>query len=80
MKRIQSACLAQTLIFKAKDDSLPLAERSESIAGELAHYKAQLERARVRCVIDEEAVQPDGSIILKIRKQYLNHDCGRYLE
>ena len=30
--------------------------------------------------IEEEAVQPDGSVIVKIRKQYNNHNVGDYMD
>ena len=30
--------------------------------------------------IVEELPQPDGSLIIHIKKQYLHHDCGTYLD
>ena len=40
----------------------------------------QLERSRTRYKIVEETVQPDDSILIKIKKQYNHHDCGDYMD
>lgn len=79
MKRIQAACICQTLHFQLKDnlersEALPLVEQ------EVAHYKKGLERNNTRYKILEEAVQPDGSILLKIIKQYNTSPVGSYLD
>jgi len=47
---------------------------------EVAHYKQGLERNRTQFKILEENVQPDGSIVLKIVKQYNNSPVGDYLD
>ena len=33
-----------------------------------------------RYKIVEETVQPDDSILIKIKKQYNHHDCGDYMD
>lgn len=43
-------------------------------------YNQRLERTRTQYRIDREEVLPDGSILIEIRKQYNNHDCGDYME
>ena len=78
MKRVKAACLLQTLHFQLKEDiDHDIAVRA--VREEVAHYKTQLERNRTAFKIDEETVQPDGSIIVKIRKQYNHHDTGDYI-
>lgn len=78
MKRIKSACLLQTIHFQLKDD-LGHDAAVRTVRQEYEHYKAQLQRNRTKYQIDEEAAQADGSIIVKIRKQYNYHDCGEYI-
>lgn len=79
MKRIQSACLEQTIHFQLKDE-LGAAAAAASIREEVAHYKQQLERTRTQYRILEETAQPDGSVILKIKKQYNGYSLGDYLK
>ena len=79
MKRVKAACLLQTLHFQLKEDiDHDIAVRA--VREEVAHYKTQLERTRTAFKIDEETVQPDGSIIVKIRKQYNAVNTGSYLD
>ena len=79
MKRVKAACLLQTLHFQLKEDiDHDIAVRA--VREEVAHYKTQLERNRTAFKIDEETVQPDGSIIVKIRKQYNAVNTGIYLD
>ena len=79
MKRVKAACLLQTLHFQLKEDLDP-ALAVKAVQDEVAHYKAQLERNRAAYRIDEEAVQPDGSIVVRIRKQYNAVQVGEYLD
>lgn len=79
MKRIKSACLQQTLHFMLKED-LRHEDAVRSVKEDLAAYRLQLERSKTRYRIDSEEEQPDGSIIVKIRKQYNSYDCGDYLD
>ena len=79
MKRVKAACLLQTLHFQLKEDLDP-SLAVKAVQDEMAHYKAQLERNRTAYKIDEEAVQPDGSIVVRIRKQYNAVQVGEYLD
>ena len=47
MKRIQSACICQTLHFILKDD-VPREEAAAQVAREVEHYKASLEKNHIR--------------------------------
>ncbi|MGN0665315.1 MAG: hypothetical protein ACI4KF_02180 [Huintestinicola sp.] len=80
MKRILSACINQTIRFGQKDDCpLSVPEMLSANRAEYARYKTQLERTQTRYKIDEEAEQPDGSIIIRIRKEYNGRtDIGEY--
>lgn len=80
MKRVKAACLQQTLHFMPKDPQVGYELALRSVQDEVAHYKAQLERNRTAYKIDEEAIQPDGSIIVRIRKQYNAVHVGEYLD
>lgn len=79
MKRIQSACLMQTIHFQLKDD-LGHDAAVRAVKEELASYKAQLLKSRTKFRITDEAVQKDGSILLKITKQYQTYPCNGYLD
>lgn len=78
MKRIKAACICQTLHFMLKED----AERQwarEQVKQDVEHYKQGLERNRTQYKIVEETTQPDGSVILKVIKQYNSAPVGDYL-
>ena len=79
MKRIKAACLEQTLHFILKEE-LGHDYAARAVKEEVEHYKALLERNKVKHKIVEETVQPDDSIIIKVKKQYNNCDCGDYMD
>ena len=79
MKRIQAACICQTLHFLLKEDA-PRASAVRQIREEVEHYKRSLERNRTQYRIVEEAEQPDGSIVVRIIKQYTQSPVGSYLD
>ncbi len=78
MKRIKSACLEQTIHFQLKEE-IGHGAAVNAVKQELEKYKAQLDRSRIKYKIDEEITQPDDSVIIKIKKQYNNHDCAEYM-
>lgn len=79
MKRITSACLEQTIHFQLKEE-LGRETALAQVKDELAAYKAQLDKKRVQYRIISEEVQKDGSILLKIKKQYNTYSVGNYLD
>ena len=79
MKRIKAACLEQTIHFKLKED-LPHDEAVQFVKAEYEHYLAQLERNRTQYRILEKTEQPDGSLLVKLKKQYNSYDCSPYIE
>lgn len=79
MKRIQAACICQTLHFQLKEDVEPaLAKRQ--VEEELARYKRSLDDTHTKYHIYEETKLDDGSYIVRIRKQYSQSPVGDYLD
>ena len=79
MKRIKEACLLQTIHFQLKEDLGP--DRLDGgVVLQVFLQQTQLDRSRTRYQITEEAEQPDGSILIHIKKQYNNHSCGAYMD
>ena len=78
MKRIQSACICQTLVFSVKEP-VSREESARLNREEVAAYKQLLEKRRIRHKLLEEKELPDGSVTLKIIKQYNASDVGDYL-
>lgn len=79
MKRIQSACICQTLHFMLKED----AEHDwavRQVAQEVERYMQHLDRSRIRYKILDQTTQPDGSVVLRVIKQYNNSPVGHYLD
>ena len=71
MKRVQAACILQTLIFQQKDDCYFSKEKKIALnKEEVEKYKASLEKNKTRFQIVEETLQPDGAILVRVRKQY----------
>ena len=79
MKRIQSACICQTLHFMLKED-IGHEDAVRQVAFEVEHYKNQLLKNRVKHRIVEETKQSDGSVIVKVIKQYNQSPVGDYLD
>ena len=78
MKRIKAACVCQTLHFQLKE-GVEHNFAVESVRQEVAYYKRQLERNGTQYKNLEENTLPDGSILLKIIKQYNQSPVGDYL-
>lgn len=71
MKRVKAACILQTLVFAQKPEMGYSKERALKINHEeLEHYKTTLERSKTRYQIDDTIEQEDGSLIVRVRKQY----------
>lgn len=79
MKRVKAACICQTLHFQLKDDiEHDLAVKM--VQEEVRRYKESLNRNRTKYKIVDEEEQNDGSVIIKIKKQYNNSPVGEYLD
>lgn len=78
MKRVKAACICQTLHFLLKED-IGHDYAVKLVREEVARYKADLERNRTKYKIIDEAEQSDGSVVIKIIKQYNQSPVGDYL-
>ena len=78
MKRVKAACICQTLHFMLKDD-LGHDYAMKLVKEEFVKYKASLDKNRTKYRIVSEETQPDGSVIIKIIKQYNTSPVGDYL-
>lgn len=79
MKQIKAACICQTLHFMLKDD-IGHEWAVKQVEQEVDQYMKTLERNRTQYKIVDRTFQPDGSIILKIIKQYNRSPVGDYLD
>lgn len=71
MKRIKAACILQTLVFSQKEENGFSREEALKLnQAEFEHYKATLERTRTRYQITDVQEQADGSVLVRVRKQY----------
>ena len=77
MKRVKAACICQTLHFLLKED-VEHNYAVKLVREEVAHYKAIMDRNRTKYKIVEETPQEDGSIIVKVIKQYNACPVGDY--
>ena len=71
MKRIQAACIMQTLVFSQKDELGLSREKTLSLnQAEFQHYKDTLEKTRTRYQLQDVQEREDGAILVHVRKQY----------
>ena len=82
MKRVKAACILQTLVFMQKEDcGLSKTSISEANCREFESYKQKMEKARTRYQIVSQEEQEDGSIIVRVRKQYNDKaDVSEYFQ
>lgn len=79
MKRIQFACLSQTIRFE-RNEKL---EREEGLAlalEERERYLKRLDQTGTVYHVDRKEQLEDGTPILVIRRQYNSYPVGSYLE
>ena len=82
MKRVKAGCIMQTLVFMQKNDGY-LSRNSilEANRREVERYFQTLDRTHTRYQIVSQEEQEDGSIILRIRKQYNDKvDVSEYFQ
>ena len=80
MKRVKAACILQTLVFAQKEDcGLTREQQLRLNRDEVSRYKATMDRSRTRYQITEATEQSDGSMIVRVRKQYSDRaDVSEY--
>ncbi|MBE6789566.1 MAG: hypothetical protein E7535_00060 [Ruminococcaceae bacterium] len=71
MKRVKAACILQTLVFSQKPEMGYNKETALRMnLEEVNHYKATLEKTKTRYEITDTVQQEDGSVLVRVRKQY----------
>ena len=79
MKRIQSACLSQTIHFIQKDPmSKELATEANRV--EYERYKKQMQRSYTKFKIIREEILEDGTLEIQLKKQYNSYEVGSYFD
>lgn len=79
MKRIRAACLLQTVCFQSKEP-VPTELSRRQIREEYESYKSLMTRRGTNFQILEETVEPDGTIIVKLKKQNNSQPVGEYFD
>ena len=82
MKRVKAACILQTLVFIQKEDCGLSREQVLNInRQEVSRYRSSLEHTHTRYQIASVEEQDDGSIIVRVRKQYNDKaDVAEYFQ
>lgn len=79
MKRVKAACICQTLHFMLKED-VAHDWAVKQVEQEFEQYLKTLEKNNTKYKIVEQTAEPDGSIIVKVIKQYNTSPVGDYLD
>ena len=82
MKRVKAACILQTLVFMQKEDCGFSREQIQNMnRQEIDRYRGSLDRSHTRYQIVSQEEQQDGSIIVRVRKQYNDRaDVAEYFQ
>lgn len=72
MRRILSACLMQTMRFDTTKEARPEVD--------FEMFLKKLDKGGVKYVIEEKVTEPDGSLVVKLKKQYNSYPTNGYLE
>ena len=67
MRRVKAACICQTLHFQLSE-KLPHAEAVKQVQTDIANYKRALKRCHTQYRVISEEAQPDGSVMMKVKK------------
>ncbi len=79
MKRVKAACIVQTLHFQLKED-VGESYAKAMVQQEVKAYKDKLAKNSAKYKILSEELQPDGSVLIEIKKQYNTSPVGDYLK
>lgn len=82
MKRVKAACILQTLVFLQRDDcDLSKEQQIKANHDEVNRYKLGMDKKGTRYQILEETEQSDGSVLVRVRKQYNDSvDTSEYFD
>ena len=79
MKKIKAACLMQTICFQSGDGNSSQYGR-EQVQKEYELYKERMAQRGTAFKVLEESTQPDGSILVKLKKQNNQQPVGDYFD
>lgn len=82
MKRVKAGCILQTLVFLQKNDGyLSKNAIAEANRREVERYFQTLDRSHTRYQLVSQEEQEDGTILIRIRKQYNDKvDVSEYFQ
>ncbi len=82
MKRVQAACILQTLVFSQKPELMYTREQALKLNNaEIDSYKANLDKTKTKFQIVDRQELENGSIVIRVRKQYSEKtDVAEYFE
>lgn len=72
MRRIVSACLLQTMRFDTTKEARP--------EQDLEVFLKKLDKTGAKYIIEDKKAEPDGSLVVKIKKQYNSYNTDGYLQ
>ncbi|MDO4329834.1 MAG: protein pyrBI [Lachnospiraceae bacterium] len=72
MRRILTACLLQTMRFDTVKDA--------NARKDYEDYCERLKKSGTKFVVEEEKEEPDGSIVIKVKKQYNSYRTDGYID
>lgn len=79
MKRIKAACIEQIIHFQLKEE-VEHGMAVKMVQEEYAGYKQRLDHTGTRYKLVSEETLPDGSIQIRIKKQYNSSPVGNFLD
>lgn len=82
MKRVKAGCILQTPVFLQKNDGyLSKNAIAEANRREVERYFQTLDRSHIRYQLVSQEEQEDGTILIRIRKQYNDKiDVSEYFQ
>lgn len=72
MKRITSACLEQTIRFDTYNDANP--------KDDLKRFLELMDRRKTKYQIVDQTENSDGSVVIKLKKQYNAYKTDGYID
>lgn len=72
MRRIVSACLLQTMRFDTTKEARP--------EQDLEFFLKKLDKTGAKYIIEDKKAEPDGSLVVKIKKQYNSYNTDGYMQ
>ncbi len=82
MKRVQAACILQTLVFSQKPELMFTKDQALTYNNaEIEQYKESLEKSKTKYQIVDRLELENGSVMIRVRKQYsAKTDVSEYFD